>query len=43
MADNDLFSDDDEENGPALFDREPIVLAEERKNAVERVRSFFDR
>lgn len=43
MANSDLFRAPDDRSGPAALDREPIVLPEQRKNAVNRIRDALDR
>jgi hypothetical protein len=41
MADK-LVREPDERSGPAVLDREPILLPEQRKEAVNRVRDLFN-
>lgn len=41
MADQNLFRAPDENSGPAVLGREPVVLPEARKNAMDRVRDLF--
>lgn len=38
MADNELFREPDENTGPAVLNREPMLLPEQRKKAVEKSR-----
>lgn len=38
MADTDLFSEPSENSGPAVLDREPIVLPKMRKNFVNKAK-----
>ena len=37
-----LFREPDEDSGPALLDREPVILPEERKEVAERVKSVVN-
>lgn len=43
MANDDLFRAPDDRSGPAVLDREPILLPEQRKNAVRKIRDAVDR
>lgn len=42
MANKDLFREPDENSGPALLDREPIVLPEQRKNVASELKKLKD-
>lgn len=37
-----LFRPPDEQSGPAFLDREPVVLPEQRKSFVQRVRDSLE-
>lgn len=42
MAEGDLFRTPDENSGPAVLDREPILLPKARKNVARKVKDTLD-
>lgn len=38
-----LVSEPSENSGPAMLDREPVILPEQRKEATRRVKRMLDR
>lgn len=40
MPDSNLFRSPDENSGPAVLDREPIVLPQQRKKAIRRIKDL---